>query len=97
MQKADKVWLLAKIQKEAWSSILLSICMCVRPSLCLSVYLRISLLLLRIKLLCLDVCVRGHQELNLRQRSEDRSRDNAPKCPIGILCISAVTMPPSAQ
>jgi hypothetical protein len=30
------------------------------------------------QILCLDVCVKGHQESNLKPRSEDRSFANAP-------------------
>jgi hypothetical protein len=30
-------------------------------------------------IMCSDVCVRGHQESNLRLRPEDRSRANAPQ------------------
>jgi hypothetical protein len=31
-----------------------------------------------LKILCLDVCVKGHQESNLKPRSEDRSFTNVP-------------------
>jgi hypothetical protein len=36
-----------------------------------------------LEILCLDVCVKGHQESNLKPRSEDRSFANAPKCHVG--------------
>jgi hypothetical protein len=45
-----------------------------------------------LKLQWLGVCVREHEELNLQQRSEDRSRDNAPKCPTDtVFCIKIST------
>jgi hypothetical protein len=49
------------------------------------------------QILCLDVCVKGHQESNLKPRSEDRSFANAPIKARLLLLYTATLFCPTAD